>query len=151
MDIVKITGELANIAKEKNLSFIRMKEGDTEIEIGMPEPMVYGAAPAFAAVPPPVAAAPAPVAAAAAPASTSSEVGSMVKSPIIGTFYTASSPDKPPFVKVGDNVEKGQVVCIVESMKLMNEITSDYSGVVAEIYLKDGDAVEFDQKLLRIE
>lgn len=77
--------------------------------------------------------------------------GKVVKSPIIGTFYSAPAPGKPPFVSVGSDVKKGAVVCIVESMKLMNEINSDYDGKVAEIYVKDGESVEFDQPLMRLE
>lgn len=73
-----------------------------------------------------------------------------VKSPIVGTFYTSSSPEKPPFVKVGDTVEKGQVLCIIESMKLMNEIESDVSGEVAEILVSNEDMVEFGQKMFAI-
>ena len=74
-----------------------------------------------------------------------------VKAPIVGTFYKASSPDMPPFVKIGDSVSKGDVVCIVEAMKLFNEVTSDYSGTVKEILVADGDMVEFDQPLMLIE
>ena len=77
--------------------------------------------------------------------------GTFIKSPIIGTFYAASAPGKPPFVSVGDRIEKGAVVCIVESMKLMNEITSEFDGTVAEILVSDGEAVEFDQPLIRVE
>lgn len=76
--------------------------------------------------------------------------GKIIKSPIIGTFYAAASPGKPPFVSVGSKVEKGGVVCIVESMKLMNEINSEFDGTVAEVYVNDGEAVEFDQPLFRI-
>ena len=77
--------------------------------------------------------------------------GKFIKSPIIGTFYAAAAPGNPPFVSVGDKVSKGSVVCIVESMKLMNEITSDFDGTVAEILVSDGEAVEFDQPLIRVE
>ena len=83
----------------------------------------------------------------AAPAAS----GKFIKSPIIGTFYAAAAPGKPPFVSVGDKITKGSVVCIVESMKLMNEITSEFDGTVAEILVNDGEAVEFDQPLIRIE
>lgn len=76
--------------------------------------------------------------------------GKFIKSPIIGTFYAASAPGKPPFVTVGDKIEKGAVVCIVESMKLMNEITSEFDGTVAEILVSDGESVEYDQSLIRI-
>ena len=76
--------------------------------------------------------------------------GTFIKSPIIGTFYAAAAPGKPPFVSAGDKVSKGDVVCIVESMKLMNEITSEFDGTVAEVLVSDGEAVEFDQPLIRI-
>ena len=68
--------------------------------------------------------------------------------PLVGTFYAAPSPDQPPFVQVGDTVKKGDVVLIIESMKLMNEVTSDVEGVVQEILVKNGDAVEYDQPLM---
>ena len=74
-----------------------------------------------------------------------------VKSPMVGTFYAAPSSDDAPFVQVGDTVSKGQVVCIVEAMKLMNEIESDYSGKVVEICLDDGQPVEYGQVLMYIE
>lgn len=77
--------------------------------------------------------------------------GKFIKSPIIGTFYTSSAPGKPPFVSVGDKIAKGSVVCIVESMKLMNEITSEFDGTVAEVLVNDGEAVEFDQPLIRVD
>ncbi len=77
--------------------------------------------------------------------------GKIIKSPIIGTFYAAAAPGKPAFVSVGSKVAKGSVVCIVESMKLMNEITSEFDGTVAEIYVSDGQSVEFDQPLFRLD
>lgn len=77
--------------------------------------------------------------------------GKIIKSPIIGTFYAAAAPGKPAFVSVGSKVKKGNVVCIVESMKLMNEINSEFDGTVAEIYVGDGQAVEFDQPLFRLD
>lgn len=84
-------------------------------------------------------------------ASASAASGNIVKSPIVGTYYSAPAPDKPPFVTVGQKVKKGDVLMIIESMKLMNEIQSDYDGTVAEILVADGTAVEFDQPLMRIE
>lgn len=96
----------------------------------------------------------APAAPAAAPAAEAAPVvesGNIVTSPIVGTFYAAPSPDKPPFVKVGDTVNAGDVVCIIESMKLMNEINCEFSGKVAEIYVNNGEPVEFGQKIMRIE
>lgn len=77
--------------------------------------------------------------------------GKVIKSPIIGTFYAAAAPGKSPFVSVGSKVAKGSVVCIVESMKLMNEINSEFDGTVAEVYVSDGQAVEYDQPLFRLE
>ena len=76
--------------------------------------------------------------------------GNMVKSPIVGTFYASPSPEKPPFVTVGSKVKKGDVVMIIESMKLMNEIQSPFDGTVSEILVKDGDPVEYDQPVMVI-
>ena len=73
-----------------------------------------------------------------------------VKSPIIGTFYRKPAPDKAPYVEVGDHIEKGQVVCIVEAMKMMNEIKSDFSGTIKSINVEDGTPVEFDQNLITV-
>lgn len=77
--------------------------------------------------------------------------GTVVKSPIVGTFYASSSPDKPPFVKVGQQVKSGDTLYIVESMKLMNEVVSECSGTVAEILVENGQTVEFGQPIMRIE
>ncbi len=74
-----------------------------------------------------------------------------IKSPIVGTFYRSSSPDKPPFVKVGDSVEKGGVVCIIEAMKLFNEIESEVSGKIVKIMVEDASPVEYDQVLFLVE
>ncbi len=76
--------------------------------------------------------------------------GNLVKSPIVGTFYASPAPDKPPFVTVGARVKKGDVIMIIESMKLMNEIQSPYDGVVSDILVKDGEAVEYDQPVMVI-
>ena len=80
----------------------------------------------------------------------SNTLGNHIKSPIVGTFYRKPAPDKPPFVEVGDHVEKGQVVCIVEAMKMMNEIKSDFSGTIKSINVEDGTPVEFDQNLITV-
>lgn len=76
--------------------------------------------------------------------------GNVVKAPIVGTFYQSSSPDKPPFVQVGDKINKGDVICIIEAMKFMNEIQSEYSGTVAEILVDNEEFVEYGQELFRI-
>ncbi len=77
--------------------------------------------------------------------------GNIEKSPIVGTYYASASTDKPPFVKVGQHVKRGETVYIVESMKLMNEIASDFDGTVAEIYIQNGQPVEYGQPIMRIE
>ncbi len=120
---------------------------------GHPPPAVAAFAPPppapAAAAAPAVAAPPAPVAAAeAAPAPA--EDAHVLTSPIVGTFYRSPGPDDPPFVEVGDKVERGQVLCIVEAMKLMNEIESDVDGVVTEILPKNSQPVEFGEPLFHI-
>ena len=96
--------------------------------------------------------APAPTPA-AAPAEAKAEVkkGQAVTSPMVGTFYKAPSPDARPFVEVGQTISKGDVVCIVEAMKLMNEIESEFSGKVVEVCVEDGQPVEFGQVLMYVE
>ena len=79
------------------------------------------------------------------------ESGSLIKSPIVGTFYRKPAPDKPPFVDIGSHVNAGDVVCIVEAMKMMNEIKSEYTGKVSSINVEDGEPVEFDQSLIVID
>ncbi|AWN23727.1 acetyl-CoA carboxylase biotin carboxyl carrier protein [Deinococcus irradiatisoli] len=109
-------------------------------------------APATPAAPQPSASTPAP---AETPAATSpapaAATGTPLKAPIVGTFYASSSPDAPPYVKVGDRVEAGQVLCIIEAMKLMNEIEAETAGVVREILVKNAEPVEYGQTLFLIE
>lgn len=147
-DTIECVETLVKIVKDNDLAKLKISTEDIDIVIEgkrCPPPMPPMGMPAMAPV-----AAPAPAAAPAAPAAETVS-GNIITSPIIGTFYAAPSPDKPPFVKVGDTVNAGDVVCIIESMKLMNELNSDFSGKVAEIYVNNGEAVEFGQKLMRIE
>ena len=152
-DTVECVEELARIVKENDLGRLKIRCGeDMTIEIEgkrCPPPHM----PPMPSIPvmgnPAAVTAAAAVSVAAEP--SESVTGNIVTSPIIGTFYAAPSPDKPAFVKVGDPVNVGDVVCIIESMKLMNEITSEFSGRVAEIYVKNEQPVEFGQKLMRIE
>ncbi|HJZ70661.1 MAG TPA: acetyl-CoA carboxylase biotin carboxyl carrier protein [Vicinamibacterales bacterium] len=107
---------------------------------------------------PPVLAAPAPVPVAAAPAAALDDEAAadteielaVVKSPIVGTFYRSSEPGAPPFVDVGTTVKKGQVLCIIEAMKLMNEIDSEYDGEVANVYVENGQPVQYGERLFAI-
>lgn len=106
-----------------------------------------------AALPAPVAAAPAP-APAAAPKASAPVAGkntTEIKSPMIGTFYRSANPDSPPFISVGDKISKGQTVCIIEAMKLFNEIESEVSGTVVKILCENSSPVEYDQVLFVVE
>ena len=141
--------KLADIINKKELSELTIASGENTITLkgkkAVPMPMPVAAMPA------PVQTSAAESALSASEASMAEEVsGKIVKSPIVGTFYSAPSPDKPPFVKTGDEVKKGDVIMIIESMKLMNEIQSEFDGVVEQILVSDGQAVEFDQPIMVI-
>lgn len=138
--------KLAGIVSSNELSEITVRDGEKSITIKgkkcPPPPPVMPVSMGM----------PAPAPAVSAQVETKSEVisGNVVKSPIVGTFYAAPSPEKPAFVKVGDKVEKGDVIMIIESMKLMNEVQSDFDGVVEKILVSDGQAVEYDQPIMII-
>jgi acetyl-CoA carboxylase biotin carboxyl carrier protein len=123
-------------------------ENDRVETVYQAPPTVVHAAPA--AVPTPAAPAPAEPAA-EAPAQTESDKYITVKSPIIGTFYRKPSPDKPVFVEVGDTVSPGSVMCVIEAMKLFNEIESEVSGKIVKVLVDDSSPVEFDQPLFLID
>ncbi|MDM7862199.1 acetyl-CoA carboxylase biotin carboxyl carrier protein [Alteromonas sp. ASW11-36] len=149
MDIRKIK-KLIELVEESGIAELEITEGEESVRIhrGSSQaaaPQVHYAAPAPAPAPAP--AAPAAEAAPAAPAIT----GHVVKSPMVGTFYRASSPEAKPFVEVGQNVNVGDTLCIVEAMKMMNQIEADKAGVVREILVENQDAVEFDQPMFIIE
>jgi acetyl-CoA carboxylase biotin carboxyl carrier protein len=112
---------------------------------------IHAAAPAMPAAAPVLHAAPAAPAPAAPRAEKPEKPGALVTSPFVGTFYRAPSPESPPYVDVGAKVKKGQVLCIVEAMKLMNEIEAEVEGTVAEILVANATPVEFGQPLFRIE
>lgn len=149
--------ELTSFTYETEDERISMKCGQapTVVTNGIPvnvTAMQSGeAVPVAAAVPTVQTAAPAVLSSAVQNTETKAVQGNIIKSPLVGTFYTAPAEDAPAFVKVGDTVTKGQIVAIVEAMKLMNEIESDFDGKVAEIYVQNGEAVEYGQPLLRIE
>jgi acetyl-CoA carboxylase biotin carboxyl carrier protein len=151
MDIRKVK-KLIELLEESNVQEIEIKEGEESVRIsrgGNTVQMVAAPAAAPAPIAAPVAA---PAAAAAAPAAVESDVpaGHAVCSPMVGTFYQSASPEAAPFITVGQSINKGDVVCIVEAMKMMNQIEADQSGVVQAILVKDGEPVEFDQQLVII-
>ena len=148
--------ELIEFLEEKNIAEFEMERGDVKVRIkraGEQTIVHTGGEPRFYAVP--SAPVPAPelgsapvVAAAAPPAPPAPEAGlHMVKSPIVGTFYEAPSPGAPPFVKPGDSVEVGQVLCIVEAMKLLNEIECDVAGEIVKNLAVNGQPIEYGQDL----
>lgn len=143
--------------EEDGVKLSLKKTGGKIVQVQAPAvaPAVVQAAPAVIPAPAPVPAAPAPAAEApaaggAAGAEEELPAGNIVKSPLVGTFYAAPAEDAEPFVKVGDSVKEGQVLAIVEAMKLMNEIESDFTGTVKEILVENGQAVEYGQPLFVI-
>ena len=143
---------LGEIAAEFDLDAIRVRDGETEIEIVRREPAAYAAPVAYAPAVATDAAPAAPdaaqngVAAAAAPSNVR-----RVTAPVVGVFYRSSSPGAEPFVEVGSRVSVGQTLCILEAMKLMNEITSDHAGVVSRVLVENGELVSLGQELFWIE
>ena len=154
MDIRKVK-KLIELLEESGIAEIEIKEGEEAVRISrMPTgPMVTHYAPAMAA---PVAAAAAPAAAPAAPAGAPAAPARrasehVVAAPMVGTFYAAASPGAKPFAEIGTEVKEGQVLCIIEAMKMMNQIESDKAGKVTAIMATNGDPVEFGQPLFVIE
>ena len=142
---IKLIRELAQIAAENGLSAIEIAEGENRVRIER-------AVSAPAAIPTVVSmpmAAPAP-AAEAEETNVDFNRTREIKSPMVGVFYAAPSPDAKPFVEVGSKVKKGDIVCIVEAMKLMNEITAEFDGEVVDICVHNGDVVEYGQTLFKL-
>jgi acetyl-CoA carboxylase biotin carboxyl carrier protein len=144
MDIRKIK-KLIEMLQESDLKEIEVSQGDESVRILrdrfvqtngnkiIQQPEVYSAEPEIQQK-----------------IETSKVEGNVITSPIVGTFYRKPSPDKDPFIRVGDTVEKGDVLCIIEAMKMMNEIKSDFSGKIVSIDLEDGEPVEFGQSIITI-
>lgn len=144
--------KLAKILEETSLTEISLEDGEQALTMRKDLPPVVSAPVVQQAVPAAAAPASAPAAQPAAPAAAEpAKKGKPLTSPMVGTFYKAASPDAKPFVEVGQTVSQGDVVCIVEAMKLMNEIKSEFSGKVVEICVEDGQPVEFGQVLMYIE
>ena len=153
MDLRKLK-TLIDLVSESGISELEVNEGEDRVRIvnaGSPAPagqVVYAnPAPVQAMQAAPAASAPAPATAVEAPAA---ETGFVAKSPMVGTFYRAPNPESPNFVNIGDTVKVGQTLCIIEAMKLLNEIESEHAGVVKEILCENGQGVEFDQPLFII-
>jgi len=153
MDLRKLK-TLIDLVSESGISELEVNEGEDRVRIvnaGSPAPagqVVYAnPAPAQAMQAAPVAA---PAVAAPAAEEAPPETGFVARSPMVGTFYRAPNPESPDFVKVGDTVKVGQTLCIIEAMKLLNEIESEQAGVIKQILCENGQGVEFDQPLFII-
>ncbi|KAJ6364710.1 hypothetical protein OIU76_029638 [Salix suchowensis] len=161
--------ELVKLVDSRDITELQLKQSDCELIIRKKEALQQPAPPpaapyppmqspyphAMFPAPPPAAPAPAPASPSLAPAlpppaKTSSSSLPALKCPMAGTFYRSPAPSEPPFVKVGDKVQKGQVICIIEAMKLMNEIEADQSGTITEILAEDGKPVSVDSPLFVI-
>ncbi|RKD20163.1 acetyl-CoA carboxylase, biotin carboxyl carrier protein [Pelobium manganitolerans] len=161
MDIKQIQDLIKFVAKS-GVNEVSIEEQDFKITIKTSQEPTYVNAtiPAAVAAPQiaapvaqqaPVAAAPAPAASPAAPAGEDNSKYITIKSPMIGTFYRSSSPDKPSFANVGDEISAGQVLCIIEAMKLFNEIESEVSGKIVKVLVENSQPVEYDQPLFLVD
>ncbi|MEL0152019.1 MAG: acetyl-CoA carboxylase biotin carboxyl carrier protein [Halieaceae bacterium] len=150
MDIRKVK-KLIELLEASSVDEIEIKEGEESVRIsrntGAPIAMAAAPVPAAPAMPAPAAPAAAP---APAPAAPTVDTDNAVKSPMVGTFYRSPSPEAPSFVEVGQSVRAGDVLCIVEAMKMMNQIEADRAGTVTAIHAENGEPVEFDQPLITI-
>lgn len=149
MDIRKVK-KLIELLEESGIDELEIKEGEESVRISRhsktPAQQYYAPAPMPAPAAAPAAAAPVAAAAPAAPVLN----GTVARSPMVGTFYRKSSPTSPSFVEVGQTVKKGDTLCIVEAMKMMNHIEAETSGVIESILVEDGQPVEYDQPLFTI-
>jgi len=152
MDLRKLK-TLIDLVSESNISELEITEADGKVRIVKADPAAaVTAQPVYAAAPAAPVAAAAPAApVAAVPAAAPAETGHIVKSPMVGTFYRASSPNAKPFADVGQQVKEGEAICIIEAMKIMNEIEADKSGTITRVMCENGQAVEFGQPLFVIE
>jgi len=154
MDLRKLK-TLIDLVSESNISELEITEADGKVRIVKADPAAAMVHHSYMPAPQMVAAAPAPVAlAAAAPSAAAeapAETGHIVKSPMVGTFYRAASPGAKAFADVGMAIKEGEPICIIEAMKIMNEIEADKSGTITRILCENGQAVEFGQPLFVIE
>ncbi|CAJ1900979.1 MULTISPECIES: acetyl-CoA carboxylase biotin carboxyl carrier protein [Aeromonas] len=152
MDIRKIK-KLIELVEESGIAELEISEGEESVRISRNFSGQVTAAPQMIMpqVAAPVAAPVAATPAAAAPAADATPAGHLMRSPMVGSFYRSSSPEAKPFVEVGQHVNVGDTLCIVEAMKMMNQIESDKAGVIKAILVENGQAVEFDEPLFIIE
>ena len=150
---VRTVEYLLKLMSEHELSEIALQEGDQRIRLRKGGVAITALPTAAVAPPAPVASAPTPAASPATPAAPAASAKNYIeiKSPMVGTFYAKPKPDKPDYVAVGAKVTPKTVVCQIEAMKLFNEIAAECSGTVTEVCVKNGDAVEYNQVLFRVE
>jgi acetyl-CoA carboxylase biotin carboxyl carrier protein len=150
MDIRKVK-KLIELLEESGIDELEIREGEESVRISRhsktPAQQYYAPAPVAAPAPAPVAA---PVAAAAEAPAAPKYNGNVIKSPMVGTFYRTPAPGSPAFVEVGKTVKKGDTICIVEAMKMMNHIEAEVSGTIESILVENGQPVEYDQPLFTI-
>jgi len=141
--------ELVEMMEKHDLREVRLRRGDQRWALRRgPQEVAY--APAMPMAPAAPAAAPSAAAPAAAPAAAAEDGGVQIKSPMVGTFYRASTPGDKPFVKEGDRVSNDTVVCLIEAMKFFNQIKADCSGTIVKVLVNDGDPVDYGQPLFKI-
>ena len=145
MDLKEIR-KIVELMNEHELSYFHLEEEGVNLKLKKGAELIQA----------PIAVAPAPVVAAAAPTAASAEAaaepeGDAITAPMVGTFYASSSPEAAPYIKVGDTVSVGQTLCIIEAMKVMNEIEAEVSGTIIAIAAKDGEPVQFGDALFRIQ
>ena len=158
IDIRKIKS-LVEIIEQSSVSEIELTQGEESVRISRASAaqpvMVTAPAAALQAAAPAAAAAPAPAAAPAEAPAAGDEANvpdeKLIKSPMVGTFYRSSAPDQKPFVEEGQSISKGDPLCIVEAMKMLNQITADKSGTIKKVLVSNGDIVEYDQPLFVLE
>jgi acetyl-CoA carboxylase biotin carboxyl carrier protein len=149
MDIRKIK-KLIELLEESGIAELEIKEGEESVRISRQTNQQPTYAPAPTMMPAPVAAA-AEASAPTVEAAAMDTTGHRIKSPMVGTYYASPSPTSPPFVKVGQKVNVGDTLCIIEAMKMMNQIDADKSGTIRQILMENGQPVEFDQELFIID
>jgi acetyl-CoA carboxylase biotin carboxyl carrier protein len=150
MDLRKLK-TLVDLVSESNISELEITEAEGKVRIVKSAPAGVPMQPYMVPMSPPPAGATVVEAAVPAAAPAAAPVGKIIKSPMVGTFYRASAPGAKPFVDIGDTVKQGQAVCIVEAMKILNEIESEVDGVIKHVLVENGQAVEYGQALFELE